>query len=796
MRAYDPDAKSVLPAIRHYFQLLVATVVILSLSFVGYFYWLNNLRLRLEVVANFYHLETMLYCTQIKEELTHILPADPHSQFYMKRLSWQDRPQIAHNNSLYQIEEYIQTIGKMHETYAAASGQAPRFEPIIRKARRQLARIMVLLQEASDAGMSPDVNTEVTLLHSFALSIEQLRRLHSIARDEVLSELNALSTSTIDYLLMLFAVAMLLGTLTVWKILTGIRRLVEAQGKTEAALRQSATVFENASEGVVITDVEAKIIAVNKAFTEITGYAEQEVLGKNPRVLKSGGHDREFYKTMWSSLMQCGQWRGEISGRRKNGEVFPKWQTISAVRDHSGKLTHYVSVFSDISLIKETEEQLHHLAHHDPLTGLPNRLLLNARLEHSVQLAHREGTNVAVLFLDLDHFKKVNDSLGHLVGDQLLQHVAKRLLESLREEDTVARLGGDELAIVLGSLHGGTRHAATAAQEVLDKLSEPFELEGRDVFVSASIGISLYPQDGRDVPALLKNADTAMYMAKGGGRNAYHFYSEDLTIKACESLSLETDLYRALEREELLLHFQPQVSLQSGCIVGVEALVRWQHPEIGLLPPGKFIPLAEANGLIEAMGIWILRTACAQAKAWQNDGLTPFRIAVNLSERQLRNTDIAHEVRDILEETGLDPCYLELELTESSVMKHAQQALKALNLLREIGVTIAIDDFGTGYSSLSYLKLFPVDRLKIDRSLVRDIPHDANDVAIASAIVTLGHSLNLSVVAEGIETQAQRELLTSIGCDEMQGFLYSAPRTASELLPMLAPQTRSTCVND
>ena len=796
MRAYASNSNSVLPAIRHYFQVLVATVVILSLSFIGYFYWINNLRLKLEVVANLYHLETMLYCSQIKEELMRTLPADPHSQLYMKRSSWQDRSQIAHNNSLYLIEQYIQTINETHETYAAASGQEHSLEPIMRKAGRQLARIMVAQQEAGDAGMSPDVNTEVTLLHSFALSIEQLRRLHSIARDEVLSELNALSTSTIDYLLMLFAVAMLLGTLTVWKILTGIRRLVEAQGKTEAALRQSATVFENASEGVVITDVEAKIIAVNKAFTEITGYAEQEVLGKNPRVLKSGGHDREFYQTMWSSLMQGGQWRGEISGRRKNGEVFPKWQTISAVREHSGKLTHYVSVFSDISLIKETEEQLHHLAHHDPLTGLPNRLLLNARLEHSVQLAHREGTNVAVLFLDLDHFKKVNDSLGHLVGDQLLQHVAKRLLESLREEDTVARLGGDELAIVLGSLHGGTRHAATAAQEVLDKLSEPFELEGRDVFVSASIGISLYPQDGRDVPALLKNADTAMYMAKGGGRNAYHFYSEDLTIKACESLSLETDLYRALEREELLLHFQPQVSLQSGCIVGVEALVRWQHPEIGLLPPGKFIPLAEANGLIEAMGIWILRTACAQAKAWQNDGLTPFRIAVNLSERQLRNTDIAHEVRDILEETGLDPCYLELELTESSVMKNAQQALKALNLLREIGVNIAIDDFGTGYSSLSYLKLFPVDRLKIDRSFVRDIPHDANDVAIASAIVTLGHSLNLSVVAEGIETQAQRELLTSIGCDEMQGFLYSAPRTASELLLMLAPQTRSTCVND
>ena len=795
MRVRDPDPQPVLHIVRYYFQLLVATVVILSLSSIGYIYWLENLQHKLETVAHHYHLETIMYCTQIKEEMTHMLREDDDSQFYIKPSSGQDQLYSSHTNSVFILEEYIRKISERHEIYTALSDQAASFEPILSKARKQLARIKGVLQESDVIVRNSAVNSEAILLNSFVLSIEQLRRLHMIARDEANSELNALLENTNSHLLMLFTVAMLVGTFVVRKILRGIRHLVEAQKQTEATLRQSATVFENASEGVVITDVGINIIAVNKAFTNITGYTEQEVLGKNPKILKSDRHDRQFYKNMWSSLIQHGEWRGEISGRRKNGEVFPKWQTISAVRDQDGMLIHYVSVFSDISHIKETEKQLHHQAHHDSLTGLPNRLLLNARLEHTIQMAQREATNVAVLFLDLDHFKKVNDSLGHAAGDHLLKLVAKRLLLSVREGDTVARLGGDELAIVLGSLNH-SRDAAMTAREVLDGLSEPFELEEHDIFVSASIGISIYPQDGRDAPALLKNADVAMYIAKSEGRNAYHFYSEDLTIKACESLSLETDLYRALERNELLLHYQPQISLQSGCIVGVEALVRWLHPEIGLIPPSSFIPLAEENGLIEAIGIWVLRNACAQAKAWQEDGLTPFRVAVNLSGRQLRNDNIALEVRNILEETGLDPCYLELELTESSVMKQAEQALKRLNALRELGITTAIDDFGTGYSSLSYLKLFPIDRLKIDRSFVRDIPHDANDVAIVKAIVTLGHSLNLSVVAEGVETQAQRELLTSIGCDEMQGYLYSAPRTASELLTMLPLSSRSACVNN
>jgi diguanylate cyclase (GGDEF)-like protein/PAS domain S-box-containing protein len=664
----------------------------------------------------------------------------------------------------------------------------------MRKAARQLARIRAAADAADVTGIRSVANLEVSLLGSFAHSIEQLQRLHIIARKKATVVLGSMRARNGGELLAIFTLALLLGSLVVSRIMTEIRLLVEAQRKNESLLRQSATVFESASEGVLITNSDTKIIAANRAFTKITGYSEKDVLGKNPSVLKSGLHDREFYKAMWSSLLQQGEWKGEISGLRKNGEVFPKWQTISTVHDHEGRLTHYVSVFSDISHLKESEEKLHHLAHHDALTGLPNRPLLNARLEHSLQQANREGTNVAVLFLDLDHFKKVNDSLGHPVGDQLLQLVAKRLLASVREEDTVARLGGDELAIVLGSMEDA-RYASSVAREILDRLSKPFELEGRDVFVSASIGISVYPQDGRDVMTLLKNADAAMYMAKGEGRSKYHLYSKELTVRACESLALETNLYRALEREELLLHFQPQVSLQSGDIVGVEALVRWQHPEIGLVSPARFIPLAEENGLIGAIGKWVMHAACVQASAWQNDGLPPLRIAVNLSGRQLGQENLVQDVSDILEDTGLDPACLELELTESSLMKQAEHAVKALDALRELGTTIAVDDFGTGYSSLSYLKRFPVDRLKIDRTFVRDIPQDTSDVALAKAIVALGHSLNLTVVAEGVETHAQRELLASIGCDEMQGFLYSAPRTASELVSLLNTPKRPACVN-
>lgn len=783
--------KHELSAIRGHVRQLVASVVILSIALIGYLYWQDKLRYRLEEAANHYHLESILYCVQIKDEL-HSIGQTESGERDPTHAYGRGGPGSAALNTVYLVGQHLGALSRLHADYENTSSFAEQIEPTFRRTEVQFSAIKKAVREARN----PDASlARPSLISGFLHSAEQLRRLHVIARDEIRIELDELNERNNKHLLIILSFAVLLGSLIVLKILKQIKRLIDAQTQTESQLRQSAAVFENASEGVLITDTDVNIVAVNKAFTEITGYSEAEVLGKNPRILKSGRHDRTFYSNMWSLLLQRGEWKGEISGRRKNGEVFPKWQTITGIHDDDGNLTHYVSVFSDISHIKESEEQLHHLAHHDSLTGLPNRLLLNARLEHSLQHAGREGCSVAVMFLDLDHFKKINDSFGHPVGDQLLQMVAGRLLQSVRKDDTVARLGGDEMTVILGSLDD-PNYAATAAKNILERLVKPFQLKGQDVFVSASIGISVYPQDGKDPTTLLKNADTAMYMAKNEGRNRYHFYSQELTQKACETLTLESQLHRALERDELLLHYQPQISLHDGSIVGVEALLRWQHPEIGMVSPDRFIPIAEENGLIEPIGKWVLQTACSQAKAWQDQGLARVRMSVNLSGKQLAQASIVDEVREVLETTGLPPSILELELTESSVMNRAGQAANTLDALRALGTTIAIDDFGTGYSSLAYLKRFPVDRLKIDRSFVRDIPQDANDVALAKAIIALAHSLNLNVVAEGVETEEQRQLLKAIGCEEMQGFLFSAPRVASDLVDLLTIEPQSIRNND
>ncbi len=555
--------------------------------------------------------------------------------------------------------------------------------------------------------------------------------------------------------------------------------------QAEQRLRQAATVFENTSEGVTITDAKANIIAVNKAFTEITGYSEHEVLGRNQRILQSHRHDRAFYDALWSALKMSGHWQGEIWNRRKNGEIYPEWRTISSVRDCTGAVVQYVSVFSDISSIKRSQEQLDHLAHHDPLTDLPNRLLLNARLTHALEHTKRSGCRVAVLFLDLDCFKNINDTLGHHVGDELLQAVARRLQAGIRGEDTVARLGGDEFVIVLENLRH-SEDAAIIAQTILAAFARPFELQGREIFVTTSIGISSYPDDGKTVHELIRNADTAMYRAKEQGRNHYEFYTLELTETAFERFTLETSLRYALERDELVLYYQPQLSLEDGQVVGVEALVRWRHPQMGLVSPDKFIPLAEEIGLIGAIGDWVLRTACAQAKAWQQAGLPLFVMAVNLSGRQIIHRDLVEKVRLALETTGLAPRFLELEITESSIMGQAQKAITNMRSLKALGVTLAIDDFGTGYSSMGYLKRFCLDKLKIDRSFVRDIPTDSNDEAITRAIIAMGHNLQLKVIAEGVETQEQRTFLREHGCHEMQGYLISPPVSAECLQTFLA----------
>lgn len=543
-------------------------------------------------------------------------------------------------------------------------------------------------------------------------------------------------------------------------------------------LRQSATVFASTRDGVVITDLEGRIRAVNRAYCEMSGHSEAELLGRNPKLLRSGRHDAAFFAAMWQSIHATGQWQGEIWNRRKNGEVFPQWLTISTVRNDWGEPTHYVGVLTDISQLKQSEATLEHLAHYDPLTDLPNRILAQSRIQHALEQARRHERQVAVLFLDLDRFKTVNDSLGHPVGDELLTAIGRRLRERLRDEDTLARLGGDEFLVLIESAPG-TEDIALVAQHLLDALEQPFHLpSGHEVFVGASLGISLYPQDGASVTELIQHADVAMYQAKEQGRNTYRFYTQALTRAANEKLELEASLRRALARGEFLLHYQPQVDVGSGAITGCEVLARWQPPDGGLISPARFIPVAEETGLIVALGEWVLRTACAQARAWMDAGLPEFVVSVNVSARQLRQRDLPQRVATILAETGLPPRRLALELTESVIMGQGDQAEGLLRALKQLGVGLSIDDFGTGYSSLAYLKRFPIDQLKIDQGFVRDIPHDRNDMEIAAAVIALGRSLNLKVLAEGVETPAQLDFLAGRGCDAYQGYLFSQPVTA------------------
>ncbi len=570
---------------------------------------------------------------------------------------------------------------------------------------------------------------------------------------------------------------------------TAVRSIGTVQDITERMLvedklRLLAAVVENTAEGVLITDVDNNIVAMNHAFTEITGYTEDEALGKNPRILKSEQHDRDFYRALWVSIESEGVWQGEIWDRRKNGEIFATWQTISIVRDNDDNIVNYVSVFSDISAIKHSQAQLNYMAHHDPLTDLPNRLLFNDRLGHAIQRAQRDAQQMAILFLDLDHFKNINDSLGHPVGDDLLQQVAARITHLLREEDTIARLGGDEFIILVEKVYEA-QDMAQLATKIVERFNKPFVVTGHELHLTVSIGISLFPQDGNDGAVLVKNADAAMYRAKREGRNNYQFYTAALTVEVLERLTLETALRHALENDELVLHYQPQHLLKTGQLTGVEALVRWQHSDFGLIPPMKFIPLAEESGLIVPIGEWVLRSACQQMQCWLDAGYPLERIAVNLSSIQFQRGDVVATVKDVLKETGLSPRRLELEITEGLVIQDTERTINSLNKLKDVGVTMAIDDFGTGYSSLSYLKQLPVEKLKIDRSFVKDILDDPNDEAITRAVIALGKNLQLKVIAEGMETEAQQAFLKSLGCHEGQGYLYSRPVPEEELVKLL-----------
>jgi diguanylate cyclase (GGDEF)-like protein/PAS domain S-box-containing protein len=558
----------------------------------------------------------------------------------------------------------------------------------------------------------------------------------------------------------------------------------------EEQLRLAGEVFESSGEAIVITDSDMRIVSVNPAFTTVTGYTSEDAVGQTPYSLSPGIRSQEREREIWERVWHEGYWQGEVWDRRRNGDVYPKWLTVSVVRDANGRPVNYIEIFSDISERKEREERVRHLAHHDFLTDLPNRVLLNDRIMQAISLAERSHTQVAVMFLDLDRFKNVNDSLGHTMGDKLLQEVARRLRACMRASDTVSRQGGDEFVILMPDMDDAA-HIAHAAQKVLDSVANPYAIDGHELVSTPSIGISVYPADGRDVESLLKNADAAMYHAKESGRNNYQFFTQDMNTRALERLSLERSLRRAVERGELRLHYQPQYDVRSGRIVGVEALIRWEHPDLGLLSPAKFIPFAEETGLILPVGEWVLREACRQNRAWQNQGLPSVRVAVNISAVQFRYSGFPLTVQAALAETGLESRWLELEVTESAIMKDQEdvgRVTDSLEHLKSLGLELAIDDFGTGYSSLSYLKRFPIDKLKIDQSFVRDISFDKDDAAITSAIIGLTRNLGLRTIAEGVETREQLDFLQAHGCDEAQGFLFSKPLTAEECAALLGSQ--------
>lgn len=558
--------------------------------------------------------------------------------------------------------------------------------------------------------------------------------------------------------------------------------------KIEERMKLSANMFENTAESIIITDATGTIIDVNPSFCSTTGFTREDVIGKNPRIWKSDRHDDDFFQDFWNSLNTAGHWQGELWNRRKDGTVFPEWQTISRLTDSDGRVTHFVAIATDISQIKRSQEQLDHIAHHDTLTNLPNRLLCNERLSQAIKHADRHQTQLAVMFLDLDNFKHINDSFGHPVGDQLLQRVAETLERTVRADDTVARVGGDEFVLILEDI-GKPDNAGIAAEKILDTFSEPLHLEQQDIGITSSLGISLYPQDGKSVTELLRNADAAMYRAKEQGRNTYQFYTEDLTQNAFERVFLENSLRRAIERDELRLHYQPQVNMSQRTLVGVEALLRWQHPELGMVSPVRFIPLAEDCGLIFPIGRWVLEQACQQAKQWLDQGYKFGRISVNVSRPQLKRKELLQDVQRALETSKLDAWHLELELTESCIMEETESAIEQLIKLQNMGVGIAIDDFGTGYSSLSYLKQLPIHKLKIDQSFIRGISDDADDQAICHAIIAMSQSLGLATIAEGVEIAEQAKFLLNAGCLEAQGYFYSKPISADEFETILKSPT-------
>lgn len=563
--------------------------------------------------------------------------------------------------------------------------------------------------------------------------------------------------------------------------------------QAEEKLLLAARVFQTAQEGIVMTDASGMIVAVNPAFLRMTGFSEQEVLGQPTAMFYSERHDAAFYHAIGLAVTATGHWRGEVYSRRKDGSALLTWTTTTAIRDDRGKVTDYVSMSNDISEIKNAYEQLDFLASHDPLTRLPNRTLLNDRISQALAMSERSGRQVALLMLNIDRLQRVNDSLGYDAGDAVLKEMAQRLQALMMPGDTLARLGSDEFVLLL-TQSVDAENVMASARLLLDTVARPLRVHGNDVHLTGSIGIDMYPNEGYAAGDLLKGADTALSHVKNNGRNGFRFYTASMNVRAERWMSLENHLRHAIERDELTLYYQPQVSLGDGRICGMEALVRWRSPELGLISPADFIPLTEDNGLITPIGEWVMRTACSQNKAWQQAGLPPLRIAVNVSAQQLAGGDFLNMVQRTLHDTGLEARYLEVELTESVLMHETESTLAQFAGLRETGVKISLDDFGTGYSSLSYLSRFSLDKLKIDQGFVRNITAEPKSAAIAHATIALAHGLGITVIAEGVETAGQLGYLRTAGCDQIQGFLFSRPLPPEEMA-ILMQQDKSLPLN-
>ena len=584
-----------------------------------------------------------------------------------------------------------------------------------------------------------------------------------------------------------FYIATIVLILSVILALYRLKNALSKLHKNDRILSLAATVFDHSPDGIVLSDADNKILQINDAFTQLTGYTTEDVIGKDPKMLSSGDQSNEFYQAMWQKIHAQGKWSGEIYNRRKNGEVYPERLTIIAIKNEQNQLTHHIAIFNDISQQKKAEQHIHFLAHYDPLTHLPNRSLFNERLQHAILKSQRSHKSIALLFIDLDRFKEINDSFGHKAGDQLLIQVANDIKSCIRDTDNTARLGGDEFLITMEELTHNELivNAPLVATKILTALAHKYTLEMTQAYIGASIGIAIYPEDATTAATLLQAADMAMYHAKEQGKNNYQFYSTQLNEKAKRRAYIERELRLALSRNQLLLHYQPQYNIISKKVESFEALLRWQHPELGLIHPDEFIPIAEESGLIIKIGLWVLKTAVKQLLVWQKDINPTLLMAINVSVKQLESDNLSQSVQSILEITHLRPKFLELEVTENISIDDDSMTLANLHKLDSLGVQLSMDDFGTGYSNMSYLKKLPIGRIKIDRCFISDIPQDSNDEAIACAIIAMAESFNYNVIAEGIETKEQEEFLLNNGCHTGQGFLFSKPIAAEAATQLL-----------